>query len=97
MALLEGSRDQVRELGNFESLFGLVCKDGPEDLDARPMGPYGSAYIYIIDGKHIVMWIAVCPSKRQAAVVKWMQSTTDILTQQEAAAAAVVRAEHLFP
>jgi hypothetical protein len=95
--LLEGTREQVRELGSFETLFWMVCEKGPRELEAKPMGPYGSADLYVINGRYVVVWIAVCKSKRAAAVVKWMRVSTDVLAQQEAVAAAVDRAEHLFP
>ena len=97
LELLEATRPQVRELGNFETLFQLVCEKGPEELEAKPMGPCGDADIYVINGRYVVMWIAVCRSKPAAAVVKWMRVSRDVLAQQEAVDAAVERAQRLFP
>jgi hypothetical protein len=96
-SLLEGPRDQVKEVGSFQTLFNLACHLGPRDLEGGPMGPYGSAHLYVLNGRYVVMWIAVCEPRQLAAVVKWMLNSTDILAQQEAAAEAAARAERLFP
>jgi hypothetical protein len=45
--LLEGTREQVRELGSFETLFWLVCEKRPRELEAKPMGPYASAELTV--------------------------------------------------
>ena len=91
------NRDWSREIASFQHLFNHACIVGPEDLEGGPMGPYGSAHLYVLNGWHVVMWMAVCEPRRQAAGVKWMLGSTDVLTQQEAAAVAAARAERLFP
>jgi hypothetical protein len=95
--LKTGSRDRNGEIASFQWLFNEACIVGPEDLEGGPMGPYGSAHLYVLNGRYVVMWIAVCEPRSQATVVKWMLSSTDVRTQQEAAAEAAARAEHLFP
>jgi hypothetical protein len=91
------TRGEKNEIGDLIGLVGGVCANGPEDLEGGPTKPYGGAVLYVIHRRHFVMWLAVCPAKSQAATVKWMPVTTDVMAQQEAAAEAAERAKRLFP
>ena len=91
------TRAEENELGDLIALVRLVCANGPEHLEGGPSRPCGRAVLYVIHRRHFVMWLAVCDAGAQAAAVKWMPVSTDVMAQQEAAAEAAERARRLFP
>ncbi|HEY8053793.1 MAG: hypothetical protein ACHQD6_04255 [Steroidobacterales bacterium] len=93
-ALRADIRDVQTDAGSLLKLYLEVLRDGTRDLDRVPRGPFGSANLYVVYGRYVVMWFALAGSK--VSLVKWLKAGTPYQHQQ-AQADAETRARRLFP